>query len=676
MTKKQILIILVSLLCLISIGLCVYWLYQKFSCKNSIEVSVECSKNCDCKNGACGRASAADGILTKCCKTGKVISYAGYDYCSDMEDNSVCWSNAMCATGFCRDNGGGTRKGRCGKGNMGDSCGINNDCVNGACGRESAADSTSLTCCKSGAVTLFDGFDYCKGMPDETVCWSNDMCASGFCRDNGGGTRKGKCGKGPVGADCGVNSDCVNGTCGRESADDGAKLTCCKAGGLVTHSGFDYCKNMPDNSVCWSDSMCASGWCKDNASGTIKGKCTANKNINDPCTVKSDCKNSACGRETAADSAPLKCCPSNKTTGYGGFEYCTNMPDNSVCWSNAMCDSNYCRDNGNGTRKGKCGKGNIGEPCGVNNDCKNSACGRESAAEHAPLTCCKSGGTKTYAGFDYCSDMPENSDCWSDEMCASRFCKDNAGGIKRGKCFLKKDVGANCSVNAECKNSACGRETAAEGAPLKCCLSNQRTNYAGFDYCTNMPDNSVCWSNSMCGSGYCRDNGGGTRKGKCGKGDIGDSCGVNGDCKNSTCGRETAADGAPLTCCKSGGTKTYAGFDYCSNMPDNSVCWSDAMCASGLCKGNAGGFQKGSCAVKKDIGQSCGSNSDCKNNACGRRNAGGDDLICCPSNGITTYAFNDYCTGMPRGSVCWSDAMCGSDNCRGNLYGVQKGICD
>lgn len=78
---------------------------------------------------------------------------------------------------------------------------------------------------------------------------------------------------------------------------------------------------------------------------------------------------------------------------------------------------------------------------------------------------------------------------------------------------------------------------------------------------------------------------------------YGDSeCKSNSECSNKACGRVTAADNAPLVCCKSGALDLYAGYDYCTQMPSGSICWSDAMCASGGCKNNAGGLKKGVCA--------------------------------------------------------------------------------
>lgn len=160
----------------------------------------------------------------------------------------------------------------------------------------------------------------------------------------------------------------------------------------------------------------------------------------------------------------------------------------------------------------------------------------------------------------------------------------------------------------------------------------------------------------------------------------GEKCKYNQSCANGTCGRKTAADNEPTVCCPSGEVHTYGGYDYCGGMKEHDVCWSDAMCESGLeCSGNAGGLQKGTCRkIKRPVNEDCTKNSQCSNGACGRgtadENAG---LICCPGGGIVSHAFYDYCTGMPKDSTCWLDSMCAADasNCKGNWDGIYRGKC-
>jgi glycerophosphoryl diester phosphodiesterase len=152
------------------------------------------------------------------------------------------------------------------------------------------------------------------------------------------------------------------------------------------------------------------------------------------CQSNANCSQAACGRGTAADNAHKICCASGKTSTYGGYDYCTGMPDASACWSNAQCLSDYCRGNNSGTNKGTCGKLEINLACQSNSDCKGGACGRATADDQAGRLCCPSGKTSTYAGFDYCTGMPSGTRCWSDAMCNSGDCKGNASGIKIGRC--------------------------------------------------------------------------------------------------------------------------------------------------------------------------------------------------------------------------------------------------
>lgn len=71
-------------------------------------------------------------------------------------------------------------------------------------------------------------------------------------------------------------------------------------------------------------------------------------------------------------------------------------------------------------------------------------------------------------------------------------------------------------------------------------------------------------------------------------------CSKNSDCPNNSCGRLTADDFEPLVCCP-GETINYAGFDYCKNMPNGSVCFIDKMCANNNCANNWYGLKKGLC---------------------------------------------------------------------------------
>ena len=124
---------------------------------------------------------------------------------------------------------------------------------------------------------------------------------------------------------------------------------------------------------------------------------------------------------------------------------------------------------------------------------------------------------------------------------------------------------SKCKLDAQCASGACARATAADGAQLECC-AGEKTNYSGNDYCKNMPNGSVCWSDAMCANEICEGNVYGAKKGLCsGKLAVGAPCAEHKECENKACGRETAAVGAS-TCCKSGEITNYWGFDICKKV--------------------------------------------------------------------------------------------------------------
>lgn len=120
---------------------------------------------------------------------------------------------------------------------------------------------------------------------------------------------------------------------------------------LFLKEGLDVLRS--NGSPCNSSLECLSGWCTGNIVST--GICAVPATSGTPCTEDSQCgPDGACGRQTAGPDAPLICCPSGSTDLYAGYDYCTGMPDNSVCWSDAMCESLYCHGNLGGLQRGIC----------------------------------------------------------------------------------------------------------------------------------------------------------------------------------------------------------------------------------------------------------------------------------------------------------------------------------
>lgn len=120
----------------------------------------------------------------------------------------------------------------------------------------------------SGAYTCHGSDTACKD-PSSKLCATPDY-SKASCVLGGG-----DCGGYllNVGEVCSWDRNCANGACGRESAVSGAVTTCCKSGSWKGYGGYSYCTGMPSGTVCWLDSMCASGNCHGNGYGVRKGKC-------------------------------------------------------------------------------------------------------------------------------------------------------------------------------------------------------------------------------------------------------------------------------------------------------------------------------------------------------------------------------------------------------------------
>jgi hypothetical protein len=219
------------------------------------------------------------------------------------------------------------------------------------------------------------------------VAWSSDysVVAGGWklCDSKAGSTN--------TGSQCSSDSECASSACGRATADDDAVTVCC-TGAATKYGGFYYCDGMPSGATCWSDYQCDGNMiCVGNFHGTKKGSCSSLREVGESCTIDSECGNDACGRPTAADGAGKVCCPSGDTTRFGGFDYCTRMPEGATCWSDPQCDSNMvCKGNGGGTQRGTCFRRKAeGEACPSerNADCAGSA-GCYRTTRYGDYKCC------------------------------------------------------------------------------------------------------------------------------------------------------------------------------------------------------------------------------------------------------------------------------------------------
>jgi hypothetical protein len=99
-------------------------------------------------------------------------------------------------------------------------------------------------------------------------------------------------------------------------------------------------------------------------------------------------------------------------------------------------------------------------------------------------------------------------------------------------------------------------------------------------------------------------------------------------------------------------------------------------CPSGYtCSDNNGG----TCMLVQNnpTGAACSGSWDCASRTCALQSASsGAPMVCCPPGlGTDHNRGKSYCKGMPTGSECYSDYMCASGNCKGDMRGLRKGKC-
>lgn len=233
------------------------------------------------------------------------------------------------------------------------------------------------------------------------------------------------------------------------------------------------------------------------------------------------------------------------------------------------------------------------------------------------------------------------------------------------------DNGGSCYYDADCTSNACGRLQAGTNAPLSCCPSGSTDLFGGYYYCTEMPNGTSCYSDAMCANGYCADDEDpAAYPGFCtGNAKVGELCSIDSNCQNNACGRPSASTDATPVCCPSGAITLYGGYYYCTKLSAGTSCYSDSMCASGLC-------EDGVCANLLPNDAVCTSSDQCANDNCGLHDAAVDaKYVCCNSNSSSLYNSHRYCDGLENGGTCFTDYMCKSGYCEGDVGGTQRGRC-
>jgi hypothetical protein len=229
-----------------------------------------CEVNKDCKNDKCGLISLAKNAPKVCCA--EIVKKGDKTYCNKQTDNEGCWANNWCEGGYCRNTKNETQVGKCGKGGVAEVCEVKGDCTNDTCANIVKGGETKQECCPSANMVKHGGKDWCSKLQDNAVCYIDEMCETGSCRDNDNGDKQGTCGKVAKDGKCERNINCTSGHCGYKTL-DAKEMTCCPDG-TVKAGEYDYCNGLEIGDNCLLNDMCKSKKCSTN-DGKTHGKCIA-----------------------------------------------------------------------------------------------------------------------------------------------------------------------------------------------------------------------------------------------------------------------------------------------------------------------------------------------------------------------------------------------------------------
>ncbi|MFC1612738.1 hypothetical protein ACFL23_00205 [Patescibacteria group bacterium] len=522
-------------------------------CAGSVINSMTCDSGEDAE---CESGNCSNNI---CCKTGSVCCFNN-DHCPYAATCTLYGESGGC---YCESDATTANGG---------SCSSNTDCVSDNCQHRTCCEA-GKECCKTsndcgdlfGLNTICNDNYYCEDKVKKAngeACSQYSECESSICDYVLGSDYSKKICCGGVGWCCETDNDCGNnGLCNSNYL---CEYTYLKVNGSVCASSEEcasgYCNNgkcCDSGTCCYDDDDCSTGYeCHYNK--YCVEKVDTRKEIGEVCYASSTCKSENCANYVCCEAGKT-CCSINDHCDSGYLcdtsnYYCElNLKaDGEVCSNNSECESPYCLHSRCRSSSPYCGDGHCDN--GEECDVCQQDCGN-----------CRAGiGEQCLSQIDcgdyYCvhNICRENSTycgdtfCDSDESCSS--CTSDCGS-----CSLKID-GAVCNANSECANNYCVHG--------KCRSSST--------YCGD----SNCDTGETCDD--CSDD-----CGLCSKPD-GSDCVNSGECKNWHCVHGK---------CRS--SETYCGDTFCDRGESCSSCTSDC----------------GACSLK-DTGETCGANSECKNNHC------------------------------------------------------------
>ena len=305
-----------------------------------------------------------------------------------------------------------------------------------------------------------------------------------------------------------------------------------------------------------------------------------NSPIGAACSEDKNCANGTCAHY--GKGGPLQCCPvANGSELYGGYDYCTSLPDGTPCWSDAMCTSGLCDDTDT------CAPVQAaGSACSSDPQCAGGACARPTyPGADGDYVCCPN-GSELCDGDLYCiGSMPDGGACGDNcnDLCQSGNC---ISGICEP---ASVPVGQACQEDSQCPSgSYCARPSYPGADDSYVCCQGKSELCGGDLYCVGaVPDGGACGDNcnDLCQSGNCASD-------VCQPSGLPglQACEEDSDCASGECGRTSyCSDESPPGCteptyCCPNGWELADGREYCNGViPDGGFCRRDAMCQSGYC---------------------------------------------------------------------------------------------
>jgi hypothetical protein len=154
-----------------------------------------------------------------------------------------------------------------------------------------------------------------------------------------------------------------------------------------------------------------------------------------------------------------------------------------------------------------------------------------------------------------------------------------------------------------------------------------------------------------------------------------ESCTKNSDCESRRCAGGEFVEEADQVCCPNGESYkyqvdwSYAEESFCGDLPVNTTCGSDRLCATGLCIA-------GQCATEPlPVGSECLKHTDCEDLGCALIGYQAERMECCPNGDVLLLHFagefipDYYCANVPRPirAHCTKDSNCESGACVSNM---------